>query len=59
MSWSEIKPLFEQLNNQLGACQSLEATAGEKPRHRYGVFDFANGKTSRRNLRSTTATRRA
>ena len=44
---TQVRPLFEQLYNQLGACQGVEVTPGEKPRCGNVVFRFANGKTSR------------
>jgi hypothetical protein len=45
--FTQVRPLFEQLYNQLGACQGVEVTPGEKPRCGNVVFRFANGKTSR------------
>jgi CubicO group peptidase (beta-lactamase class C family) len=45
--FTRVKPLFEQLHKQLGACQGVEVTAGATPRRGNVVFRFANGKTSR------------
>jgi CubicO group peptidase (beta-lactamase class C family) len=45
--FTQVKPLFEELHKQLGACQGVEVTASEKPRRGNVVFRFANDKTSR------------
>jgi CubicO group peptidase (beta-lactamase class C family) len=45
--FTQIKPLFERLYEQLGACQGMEVTAGATPRRGDVVFRFADGKTSR------------
>jgi hypothetical protein len=42
---TQVKPLFERLHKQLGACQGVTVTPGEKPRRGNVVFHFANGKT--------------
>jgi CubicO group peptidase (beta-lactamase class C family) len=43
----QVKPLFEQLYQQMGPCLDVEVTAGETSRRGNVVFHFANGKTSR------------
>jgi serine-type D-Ala-D-Ala carboxypeptidase/endopeptidase len=44
---TQVKPLFERLHQQMGACQGVEVTPGAKPRRGEVVFRFAKGKTSR------------
>jgi CubicO group peptidase (beta-lactamase class C family) len=39
----QVKSQFAQLQSQLGACRSVEVTAGDKPRRGNVVFHFAHG----------------
>lgn len=45
--FTQIRPIFEQLHRQLGACQGVEVTAGQTPRRGNVLFRFAKGKTRR------------